>query len=93
MTLAVKAFKTLPERYARKQAVSRFCEGLLDKEAGLSVSVDDPPTIEMAINKVRRYQHVHSSVYGKSGKRDKRSAIREEEQICQSSTGDCGSGL
>ena len=81
MTLGVKAFKTLPERYARRQAVSRFCEGLLDREAGLSVSVDDPPTIEIAINKVRRYQHVHSSVYGKSGKRDKRSAIRDEEQI------------
>ena len=68
----------MPERYARKQAVSRFCEG---KEAGQSVCVENPCTIEMAINKVRWNQHVHSSVYGKCTKRDKRSVIKEEEQI------------
>ena len=34
LTLATKAFKRLPEHYSSKQAVIRFCEGLLDGEAG-----------------------------------------------------------
>ena len=35
LTLATKAFKRLQEHYSSKQAVVRFCEGLLDMEPGL----------------------------------------------------------
>ena len=46
LTLATKAFKMLPEHYSSKQAVIRFCEGLLDREAGLRVGMDKPANIE-----------------------------------------------
>ena len=72
LTLATKAFKRLPEHYSSKQAVIRFCEGLLDREAGLRVGMDKPAHIEQAINSIRWYQHLQQSVYGKSNKRDQR---------------------
>ena len=72
LTLATKAFKMLPEHYSSKQAVIRFCEGLLDREAGLRVGMDKPANIEQAINSIRWYQHLQQSVYGKSSKRDQR---------------------
>ena len=72
LTLATKAFKMLPEHYSSKQAVIRFCEGLLDREAGLRVGMDKPANMEQAINSIRWYQHLQQSVYGKSNKRDQR---------------------
>ena len=72
LTLATKAFKVLPEHYSSKQAVIRFCEGLLDREAGLHVGMDKPANIEQAINGIRWYQHLQQSVYGKSSKQDQR---------------------
>ena len=72
LTLATKAFKRLPEHYSSKQAVIRFCEGLLDREAGLRVGMDKPANMEQAINSIRWYQHLQQSVYGKSNKRDQR---------------------
>ena len=72
LTLATKAFKMLPKHYSSKQAVIRFCEGLLDREAGLRVGMDKPANIEQAINSIRWYQHLQQSVYGKSNKRDQR---------------------
>ena len=50
LTLTTKAFKTLPEHYFSKQAVVRFCEGLLVRETGLRVGMDKPANIEQAIN-------------------------------------------
>lgn len=70
--MKTKAFKTLSEHYSSKQAVVRFCEGLLDREAGLRVGMDKPANIEQAINSVRWYQHLQQSVYGKSSKREQR---------------------
>ena len=72
LTLATKAFKRLTEQYSSKQAVIRFCEGLLDRAAGLCVGMGKPANIEQAINSVRWYQHLQQSVYGKSNKRDQR---------------------
>ena len=46
------SYLSLQDRYARKQAVTKSCEGLLDNKAGLSVCVDNPCITEMAINKV-----------------------------------------
>ena len=61
LILATKAFKRLPEHYPSKQAVIRFCEGLLDREAGLHVGMDKPANIEQAINSVRWFQHLQQS--------------------------------
>ena len=44
LTLATKAFKRLQEHYSSKQAVIRFCEGLLDREAELRFGMDKPVT-------------------------------------------------
>lgn len=100
LTLATKAFKTLPEHYSNKQAVVRFCEGLLDREAGLRVGMDKPATIEQAINNIRWYQHLHQSVYGKSSKRDQKKqeegfvkAVQETRIQSESSDGQSSSRI
>ena len=72
LTLATKAYKRWPEHYSSKQAVLRFCEGLLGRKAGLRVGMDKPADMEQAINSVRWYQHLQQSVYGKSKNWDQR---------------------
>ncbi|XP_060602282.1 uncharacterized protein LOC132755437 [Ruditapes philippinarum] len=69
MTLATNALKDLPEYYSNRQTVSKFCEGLVDKDAAVAVAMDRPSTMEEAMNKVHWYQHLHQSVYGRSKKR------------------------
>ena len=78
LTLASKAFKELPEKHSNQQAVIRFCQGLLDKEAGQHVCTLKPCSVEDAIDKVRWYQHVHQAIYGKS--RSKRCTRDHEEK-------------
>ena len=64
MALATKAFRDLPEHFSNRQAVSKFCEGLVDKEAGFTVAMSKPSTIEEAMSGIRWYQHLHQSAYG-----------------------------
>ena len=40
--LAAKAFNGLPETYANKRIVMRFCQGLTDKETAYQVSLKEP---------------------------------------------------
>lgn len=78
LTLASRAFKELPEKYSNQQAVSKFCQGLQDKEAGQYVCMAEPKSIEEAINKIRRYQQVHQSIYGKgrgAGRKDRPESV------------------
>ena len=63
MTLATRAFKDLPEHYSNSQAVVRFCQGLTDKEAGHHVCIQEPKSIEQALNGIKWYQYVHQSMY------------------------------
>ena len=63
MTLASPAFKDLPEHYSNSQAVVRFCQGLTDKEAGHHVCIQEPKSMEQALNGIKWYQYVHQPMY------------------------------
>ena len=63
MTLATRAFKDLPEHFSNSQAVVRFCQGLTDKEAGHHVCIQEPKSMEQALNGIKWYQYVHQSMY------------------------------
>ena len=63
MTLATRAFKDLAEHYSNSQAVVRFCQGLTDKEAGHHVCIQEPKSMEQALNGIKWYQYVHQSMY------------------------------
>ena len=63
MTLATRAFKDLPEHYSNSQAVVRFCQGLTDKEARHHVCIQEPKSMEQALNGIKWYQYVHQSMY------------------------------
>lgn len=82
MTLATRAFKDLLEYYSNRQAVIKFCEGLTDKDAGLAVAMDKPSTMEQAMNKIRWFQHLHQSMYGRSKKRTSKETADDSATVC-----------
>ena len=41
----------------------RFCQGLSDKEAGHHVCIQEPKSMEQALNGIKWYQYVHQSMY------------------------------
>ncbi len=89
LTMAMVDFRDLPEYYSNQQAVIRFCQGLLDKDAGQHVCMSKPHTVDHAMDDVRWFQHVHQAVQGKSNRRDKDKRNREYEgPKCV-----CGSGI
>ncbi|XP_052239462.1 uncharacterized protein LOC127850461 isoform X4 [Dreissena polymorpha] len=58
LTLATTAFRDLPYAYATEQAVTKFCHGLLDKEAAKHVSLQIPTSMGDAMNMMKIYSHV-----------------------------------
>ena len=78
MTLATKAFRDLPEDYMYKQAILRFCHGCNNKEAGEQVANFRPPTMEVAVDKVKWAIHTHNAVHGRS-RRDIRQVSNQQE--------------
>ncbi|KAH3690914.1 hypothetical protein DPMN_191211 [Dreissena polymorpha] len=58
LTLATTAFRDLPYAYATEQAVTKFCHGLLDKEAGKHVSLQLPTSMGDAMKMMKIYSHV-----------------------------------
>ncbi|KAH3889354.1 hypothetical protein DPMN_013408 [Dreissena polymorpha] len=58
LTLATKAFRDLPQTYATEQVVAKFCYGLHDREAGRQVSMQQPKSIEKAMEKNRMFNHI-----------------------------------
>jgi hypothetical protein len=64
--ISAAAFVGLPEPYAQKQIVIRFCQGLLDKEAGLHISMQRPDTLQEALEAVVWFQHMSETVNGPS---------------------------
>ena len=88
MTLATHTFKDLPEHYSNSQAV-RFCQGLTYKEAGHHVCMQEPKSIEQALNGIKWYQYVHQSMYTET-RRDPQSHKYDEPaniyQVSETST-------
>ena len=66
--LAMKTFPNLTDRQIYKQAIVRFWQGCLDKEAGHYALTARPTDMEDALNKVRWFLHTNRVMYGKSKK-------------------------
>jgi hypothetical protein len=61
LKLATAAFRDLPYAYAAEQAVTKFCHGLIDEEAGKHVSLQLPTSMGDAMNMLKIYSHVQSA--------------------------------
>ncbi|KAH3865051.1 hypothetical protein DPMN_028089 [Dreissena polymorpha] len=61
LKLATAAFRDLPYAYAAEQAVTKFCHGLIDEEAGKHVSLQLPTSMGDAMNMLKIYCHVQSA--------------------------------
>ncbi|MCG8044187.1 MAG: hypothetical protein N0E48_00615, partial [Candidatus Thiodiazotropha endolucinida] len=77
--LAAKAFNTLPDEYCRSMAVDRFCQGMLDCEAGHNVNLQAPKTLEDAVKQVRLFQHIKESCYEKRRGRGRDVGVTAED--------------
>ena len=63
--LAMKAYRDLPEEYAYKQAILRFCLGCTNKEAGEAAANKRPTSMGEAIDSVKWAIHTHSAIHGR----------------------------
>ncbi|KAH3834919.1 hypothetical protein DPMN_108252 [Dreissena polymorpha] len=63
LTLATTASRDLPYAYATEQAVTKFCQGLLDKEAGKHVRLQLPTSMGDAMNMMRIYRPICAKRY------------------------------
>jgi hypothetical protein len=64
LSLAIRAFRDLPETHMYQQAVMRICQGAADKEAGSYASSSRPKNIEEAIDRMRWFQHNSQAIFG-----------------------------
>lgn len=71
LTLATPAFRELPESHAQREAIAKFCQGCLDKEAGKHACFERPKTIQQAVDLVRHHQYVTQVVDGKKPSKSK----------------------
>ena len=76
VNMAMQAYSELADHQVYKQAIFRFCQGCLDKEAGLYALNQKPQSIEEAIDRVSWFQHTSQAIYGRA-KREIRS-VQEE---------------
>ena len=61
--LAAKAFRAVSEVYCQEQAVQKFCENMLDNEAGHNILLQGSTTLEQAMKPVRLFQHTKNACY------------------------------
>ena len=67
LTLATKAYKSLPDEHIQKQAVLRFCHGCYDKKAGLHAANKMPTRMEEAIDCIKWFQYNQQIFQAKKG--------------------------
>ena len=65
LTLATKAFKSLPDEHIHKQAILRFCHGCYDKQAGMHAATRMPGRMEEAIDCMKWFQYNHQAFQNK----------------------------
>ena len=75
MTLATPAFVDLPEDHLKKEAIARFCQGCIDKEAAKHACFEQPATMEEALNLVKHHQYISQAVDGKKAKREYEASV------------------
>jgi hypothetical protein len=81
MILSTAAFAEVPETYANKQTVTRFCQGLLDKAAGLHIIMQRPDSIQEALTAVEWYQHMSTTMNTGSSHSRKSTSQADAEMI------------
>ncbi|XP_060588917.1 uncharacterized protein LOC132744275 [Ruditapes philippinarum] len=69
LTLSTYAFKDLPEEYRMREAISKFCQGCIDREAGKHACFEHPRSIQAALNAVKHHQYISEAVDGKKHSR------------------------
>ena len=75
ITLATPAFVDLPEDHLKKEAIARFCQGCTDKEAAKHACLEQPETMEEALNLVKHHQYISQAVDGKKAKREYEASV------------------
>lgn len=66
LSLAIKAFRDLPEEHTYRQAIWKICQGCSDKDAGQHAAMARPTSVEDAIDKLKWFQHTSRAIYGKA---------------------------
>jgi hypothetical protein len=74
--LPIRAFPDLQEQHMIKKAIKRICHGCVDREAGQHVVNLNLTSIEIVVDKIKRYQFNHKNIY--SGGHHPRREMREE---------------
>ena len=77
--IARRAFPGIAESQVSRQIILRFCQGCLDKEAGLFAYNKRPTTMDEAVETARWHQS-SAAAFGRS-KRDIRSVSKEGERL------------
>lgn len=74
MTLATPAFKDLSEKRGLQEAIARFCQGCLDREAGKHACFERPRSMQQALDIIRHHQYISSAVEGKKPGKNRQEA-------------------
>ena len=62
--MATSAYKDLPESHGVQEAVSKLCQGSVDKDAAKHACFEHPRNIQEALNAVKQYQYISQAVDG-----------------------------
>ena len=92
LALAIMAYEALPDSSINNivivlgLAIVRFCQGCIDKEAGLTVANSNPVDLEQALHRVQAFQHHKKAIFGsdipyliKTSRRDIRQSESDSE--------------
>lgn len=84
LTLATPAFRGFhDEKYCRQEAISRFCQGCSDREAGKHACLERPKSMEEALNLVKHYQYITEAVEGKRYMKRRDPAVNTVEPVSE----------
>ncbi|KAH3893647.1 hypothetical protein DPMN_017796 [Dreissena polymorpha] len=64
LTLTIPVVRKLPEKHSMQEAISKFCQGCVDKEAGKHACFGRPHSMQKTIDLVRHHQYVTQAVDG-----------------------------
>ena len=69
-TLATHAFADLKEKHQEQEAISKFCQGCIDKVAAKHACFERPSTMEEALDLVKYHQYISQAVDGKMNRNE-----------------------
>ena len=69
LTLATSAFRNLPDSHWKQEAILKFCQGCIDRDAGKHACFEYPKSMQAALNAVKHYQYISQIVDGKNARK------------------------